>query len=87
VAAAASYFASDGSRFTTGAELRIDGGVTLVKGRGALDLGTDSPARRVVSPNVSSSRVTQALVKSEGAYDDHLDSQCGDCAWKSSRRH
>jgi NAD(P)-dependent dehydrogenase (short-subunit alcohol dehydrogenase family) len=30
VAAAALYFASDESRFTTGAELRVDGGLTLV---------------------------------------------------------
>lgn len=30
IAAAALYFASDESRFTTGAELRIDGGLTLV---------------------------------------------------------
>jgi NAD(P)-dependent dehydrogenase (short-subunit alcohol dehydrogenase family) len=30
VAAAALYFASDESRFTTGTELRIDGGLTLL---------------------------------------------------------
>jgi NAD(P)-dependent dehydrogenase (short-subunit alcohol dehydrogenase family) len=30
VAAAALYFASDESRFTTGTELRIDGGLTIV---------------------------------------------------------
>lgn len=30
VAAAALYFASDSSRFTTGTELRVDGGITLV---------------------------------------------------------
>ena len=30
IAAAALYFASDESRFTTGAELRIDGGLTLI---------------------------------------------------------
>ena len=30
IAAAALYFASEDSRFTTGAELRIDGGLTLV---------------------------------------------------------
>ena len=29
IAAAAVYFASDDSRFTTGAELRIDGGYTV----------------------------------------------------------
>lgn len=30
IAAAALYFASDESRFTTGTELRIDGGLTLI---------------------------------------------------------
>ena len=30
IAAAALYFASDESRFTTGTELRVDGGLTLV---------------------------------------------------------
>ena len=30
IAAAALYFASDDSRFTTGTELRIDGGMSLV---------------------------------------------------------
>lgn len=30
VAAAALYFASDESRFTTGTELRIEGGLTLL---------------------------------------------------------
>jgi NAD(P)-dependent dehydrogenase (short-subunit alcohol dehydrogenase family) len=30
IAAAALYFASDDSRFTTGTELRIDGGLTVV---------------------------------------------------------
>jgi NAD(P)-dependent dehydrogenase (short-subunit alcohol dehydrogenase family) len=30
VAAAALYFTSDESRFTTGTELRIDGGLTLL---------------------------------------------------------
>jgi NAD(P)-dependent dehydrogenase (short-subunit alcohol dehydrogenase family) len=29
IAAAALYFASDDSRFTTGTELRVDGGITL----------------------------------------------------------
>jgi NAD(P)-dependent dehydrogenase (short-subunit alcohol dehydrogenase family) len=29
IAAAALYFASDASRFTTGTELRVDGGITL----------------------------------------------------------
>ena len=30
IAAAALYFASDDSRFTTGTELRVDGGMTVV---------------------------------------------------------
>ena len=30
IAAASLYFASDASRFTTGTELRVDGGLTLV---------------------------------------------------------
>ena len=30
IAAAALYFASDQSKFTTGTDLRIDGGITLV---------------------------------------------------------
>ena len=30
IAAAALYYAADGSRFTTGTELRIDGGISAV---------------------------------------------------------